>query len=122
MNQQNISSAQDIQETLLMKYKKNLASADNKRVALKRLKESQGYKVFQEILDEARKMKQRELIAPPNEIVHEEARTYVAGEVAAVTYCQSLVDTHLQALDGQIKTLREAVNRYESQKENKGNN
>ena len=69
------------------------------------LKEGPGYKYMLKALEESKTAKMVEVTSSPRMLLSEQARTYVAGELNALTFVLGFVDVQISALDTQIESL-----------------
>ena len=73
-----------------------------------------GYTLFMDHMKTNIASKEKELIASPTKLVHETARTYVAGEVNALNFVREYIDTLLITVQGQIDAYVAAQKKHES--------
>lgn len=76
-------------------------------------KDHPGYALFMDHLKTNIAGKEKELVASPTDLVHETARTYVAGEVNALTFVKDYADNFLRTVQGQIDVYVTAQKKHE---------
>lgn len=91
-----------------------LEALKERQIALQALFKTKGYNYLMETLQQNHSMKVAELCSPPNVIMSEDARTFVAGEVSSLTFLLNFASNQISAIQSQIDALENA-NREDEQ-------